>query len=279
MGHFAECDGSRSAARPWPAGQRVPALSTDSQERRARESGRWDAEARADTRRRQGARPRIGARNRPRGRPQFVSLRPRGDAQRSPDEGAFERRESRSTTVRRKSFFADLRSSVVVVPFRVGPWRVDPCKNVIERNGHRVRIEPKAMRVLVHLAERAGEDVGRDEILRAVWDSSPVRTDVLTNAIWELRKAFDDDAHEPDVSTKVSKGVSPRCSRDVIPDLVAARASSTLSRCVFSICGDTFRDYGTLFEYTFKGYAPCAPSRKITIPRLQARCSPETYPR
>lgn len=83
-------------------------------------------------------------------------------------------------------------------PFAIGPWSVDPRKNIIERDDHRVRIEPKAMRVLVHLASRAGEDVSKEEILRAVWGELRANGDVLTNAIWELRKAFGDDSREPD---------------------------------------------------------------------------------
>jgi DNA-binding winged helix-turn-helix (wHTH) protein len=87
----------------------------------------------------------------------------------------------------------------------IGPWRVDPCKSVLEQKGHRVRIEPKAMRVLVHLAERAGEEAAREEILQAVWEDSPVKAEVLTNAIWELRKALGDDPREPDFIQTVSR--------------------------------------------------------------------------
>jgi DNA-binding winged helix-turn-helix (wHTH) protein len=89
--------------------------------------------------------------------------------------------------------------------FWIGPWRVDSFKNVIERNDHRVQVEPKAMRVLSYLAERQGEDVARGEILRAVWDGTPVQGEVLTNAIWELRKAFGDDPREPDYIQTVSR--------------------------------------------------------------------------
>ena len=90
-------------------------------------------------------------------------------------------------------------------PFWIGPWRVDSVKSLLERDGRRFRVEPKAMRVLVYLAERAGEDVPRDEILRAVWGGSPIQAEVLTNAIWELRKAFGDDAREPDFIQTVSR--------------------------------------------------------------------------
>jgi transcriptional activator of cad operon len=83
-------------------------------------------------------------------------------------------------------------------PFSVGPWTVDARKNIIERQDHRVRVEPKAMRVLVCLAERCGEDVLKDEILRVVWGAPRRSPDVLTNAIWELRKALGDDSRSPD---------------------------------------------------------------------------------
>ncbi len=90
-------------------------------------------------------------------------------------------------------------------PFRIGSWRVDPVQSLLTREDHRVRVEPKAMRVLVYLAERAGEGVARDEILRAVWDGSHVHGEVLTNAIWELRKAFGDDPREPEVIQTISR--------------------------------------------------------------------------
>jgi len=38
-----------------------------------------------------------------------------------------------------------------------------------------MRVEPKAMQVLVYLADRAGEVVAREEILRAIWDGSKVK--------------------------------------------------------------------------------------------------------
>jgi len=98
-----------------------------------------------------------------------------------------------------------LRSNRTLAELWIGPWRVDPCKSVLEQKGYRVRVEPKAMRVLVHLAERAGEEVTREEILRAVWEDSPVKAEVLTNAIWELRKALGDDPREPDFIQTVSR--------------------------------------------------------------------------
>ena len=81
--------------------------------------------------------------------------------------------------------------------FRVGEWRVEPTLNQIFRDSdpeQPVRLEPKAMQVLVHLAERAGEVVGKDSVIRDVWEGAFVTNEVLTNAIWELRRALGDDA-------------------------------------------------------------------------------------
>jgi tetratricopeptide (TPR) repeat protein len=42
-------------------------------------------------------------------------------------------------------------------PFRIGQWRVDPALDEISRDGATVKLEPRTMRVLVCLAEHAGE--------------------------------------------------------------------------------------------------------------------------
>jgi len=81
--------------------------------------------------------------------------------------------------------------------FRVGEWRVEPTLNQIFRDSapeQAVRLEPKAMQVLVHLAERAGEVVDKDSVIRDVWEGAFVTNEVLTNAVWELRRALGDDA-------------------------------------------------------------------------------------
>jgi DNA-binding winged helix-turn-helix (wHTH) protein len=108
---------------------------------------------------------------------------------------------------RRVHSFEQARPIRVETPFSLGRWRVDPRRNVIEARGHRVHVEPKAMRVLLHLARNAGEDVGREALLDAVWRGTPVSRGVLTNAIWELRKALGDSRSEPEfIQTVPGKG-------------------------------------------------------------------------
>jgi len=53
------------------------------------------------------------------------------------------------------------------------------------------------MGVLVSLAAASGAVVERQELLDTVWRDSFVTEEVLTHCIWELRKAFGDDARKP----------------------------------------------------------------------------------
>jgi DNA-binding winged helix-turn-helix (wHTH) protein/TolB-like protein len=90
--------------------------------------------------------------------------------------------------------------------FRVAEWAVEPQLNNLERNGQAVRLEPKVMQVLVCLAERQGELVTKEQLIRAVWADTFVTDDVLTRCISELRKALNDDPKQPRFIETIPKG-------------------------------------------------------------------------
>jgi transcriptional activator of cad operon len=79
----------------------------------------------------------------------------------------------------------------------IGAWRVDPALDEIERDGTTLKLEPRAMRVLVCLAERAGEVVSVNQLLDAVWKDLVVTPDSVYQAIAGLRRALGDDTKEP----------------------------------------------------------------------------------
>ena len=90
-------------------------------------------------------------------------------------------------------------------PIRIGAWLVDARNNELRRDGQSVRLEPKSMEVLVHLARDAGKAVSREELLSKVWPGVIVGDDVLTQSIIKLRKALGDDAHRPTYIETISK--------------------------------------------------------------------------
>jgi adenylate cyclase len=81
----------------------------------------------------------------------------------------------------------------VARPFRLGNRRVKPSTNEIDG----VRVDAKAMDVLVCIAGAAPEVVSTREILDRVWSGVVVGDNVLHQAITHLRKALGDDARTP----------------------------------------------------------------------------------
>src|SRR6476661_473360 len=61
------------------------------------------------------------------------------------------------------------------------------------------------MLVLVCLAEHAGQMVSKDRLFHAAWPDTAVGDDVLTRAISELRRLFDDDPKQPRVIETIPK--------------------------------------------------------------------------
>ena len=89
--------------------------------------------------------------------------------------------------------------------FVTGEWTVTPSRNLLVRGEEQVRLEPRVMDVLVHLAERAGEVVSKEELVARVWEGRYVTDDVLTVTIYALRKALGDDARRPQYLETVSR--------------------------------------------------------------------------
>lgn len=81
--------------------------------------------------------------------------------------------------------------------YRIGDWRVDPAASQISKGDEIVRVEARTMRLLVCLAERAGEVVSVDELLEHAWPGVIVTQDSVYQGIATLRRYLNDDPKEP----------------------------------------------------------------------------------
>jgi adenylate cyclase len=88
---------------------------------------------------------------------------------------------------------------------QVGDWTVDPPLNQLSAPGKSVKLEPKAMAVLVYLAQRPGDVVSREALLAAVWPGVVVSDDAVTQVVIKLRKALGDSAESPAYIQTISK--------------------------------------------------------------------------
>lgn len=80
---------------------------------------------------------------------------------------------------------------------RIGDWCLDPTSGQISRNGTVARLEARTMRLLLCLAQRAGEVVSIDDLLNQVWSDVTVSQDSVYQAVASLRRLLGDDPKQP----------------------------------------------------------------------------------
>jgi DNA-binding winged helix-turn-helix (wHTH) protein len=80
--------------------------------------------------------------------------------------------------------------------FRFEGTEVDVARHEVRRDGERVHVEPQVFDVLVHLLERAGDLVTKNDILDNVWGDRFVSEAALSSRIAFARKAVGDDGKQ-----------------------------------------------------------------------------------
>ncbi|MEM8984471.1 MAG: winged helix-turn-helix domain-containing protein, partial [Pseudomonadota bacterium] len=78
--------------------------------------------------------------------------------------------------------------------WQIGAFRFDANRKRLWSDEHVVTLEPKAAALLTYFCQNAGRDIGRDELLQAVWYGQIVTDNSISRAVVLLRKAFRDEA-------------------------------------------------------------------------------------
>lgn len=93
--------------------------------------------------------------------------------------------------------------------FFINETRIDPDRCKLYRNGEILSLEPRVIQVLQHLARHQGEVVSQKTLMDSIWTNTVVEASALQRCIAQLRKAFGDDARNPQVIvTYPKKGYS-----------------------------------------------------------------------
>lgn len=74
--------------------------------------------------------------------------------------------------------------------FRLGDFQVVPDRNIVKCAKQSIHLEPKIMHVCLMLAQRCGDVVLRDELIKEVWSEEFGSDESVTRAIHVLRKTF-----------------------------------------------------------------------------------------
>jgi len=77
------------------------------------------------------------------------------------------------------------------------PYLLNARERQLTRAGQLIHLQPKAFDVLLYLLEHAGNLVGKQEVLDAVWKDRFVTENSLTVCIRQIRIALEDNADAP----------------------------------------------------------------------------------
>ena len=115
-------------------------------------------------------------------------------------------------------------------PLRIGDWIVDPAAEQMSRGGEAVRLEARTLRLLLCLAERAGEVVSIDDLLTRAWPGVIVTPDSVYQAVTSLRRLLGDDSKQPSYIATV-----PRRGYRLVAAVAAANEISAASQAEIDV--------------------------------------------
>ena len=102
--------------------------------------------------------------------------------------------------------------------FSIMEYEVFPQHNKLVLLGKEFRLEPKVMEVLCLLCRHQGKVLSRDDIATTLWPDKVISLEVVTRAIFELRRLLNDDAKSPIfIETIAKKGYCFMSSVEIRP--------------------------------------------------------------
>ncbi|MEM9533733.1 MAG: winged helix-turn-helix domain-containing protein [Pseudomonadota bacterium] len=90
-------------------------------------------------------------------------------------------------------------------PFMLARILVDPPAHELTVAGEPRRVEPRAMKLLVYLAQRPQQVVSKAQILSDVWEGREVVPEALQRVVSLLRKALEDPSSDTRLIETISK--------------------------------------------------------------------------
>lgn len=80
--------------------------------------------------------------------------------------------------------------------YEFGPFRVDPEKEILQRDGNAIPLQPKTFQILLVLIRHNQELVTKDDLMKAVWPDTFVEEANLSRNVFMLRKALGENPPE-----------------------------------------------------------------------------------
>jgi len=91
---------------------------------------------------------------------------------------------------------------------QVGQWILNEHENQLTNssNANTIKLEPRAMAVLVYIAHNSDRVISRDELIEKIWDGRIVSDHAIYRVITQIRKALGSDDSGEYLKTISKKG-------------------------------------------------------------------------
>src|SRR6185436_4239895 len=90
--------------------------------------------------------------------------------------------------------------------YEFGPYRFDAVERVVLCAEEVVSLPPKACDLLLVLLENRGHVIGKDELMKQVWQDTYVEEANLSHNIYKLREALEEDGGPKYIQTVPRRG-------------------------------------------------------------------------
>jgi DNA-binding winged helix-turn-helix (wHTH) protein/tetratricopeptide (TPR) repeat protein len=129
--------------------------------------------------------------------------------------------------------------------YKFGEFRIEAAKRMLLRDGGAVPLTPKVFDTLLHLVQRHGDTVDKEELMRAVWPDSIVEENNLNQNVSALRRVLGERRGESRyILTVPGKGYRFIASVEVIEGAVAGTPRATIAVLPFeNLSADAEREY------------------------------------
>jgi transcriptional activator of cad operon len=171
--------------------------------------------------------------------------------------------------------------NVSTTPLRIGAWRVDPASGQLSRDGETARLEVRTMRLLLYLAERAGDVVSIEELLANVWTGVIVTPDSVYQAVTALRRVLGDDSKQPTyIATIPRRGYRMVASVAPWEPVVATTPRKHRSRLTTAVLwsAGTTMFLAVVVAFQFRDRATSTDGRPTTTATRQSQSSVAVLP-
>ncbi|MDE3272074.1 winged helix-turn-helix domain-containing protein [Pseudoalteromonas sp. G4] len=83
--------------------------------------------------------------------------------------------------------------------FYIGKFKVEPEKNKVSLPKAEFRLEPRVMSILCYLVQHQGQVLSKEKILASLWPNQALEPELVTKAVFEIRKILNDNPKQPRV--------------------------------------------------------------------------------